>query len=128
MGNEDNQDSCSTPAHCLRLPGRKLNLTALLYAKRFRNHGYKKGALAAFRELEEAGLGVLEDKKTKSGIVRIHFCVDMWPNYLFVIYSNTSFTRLKYPPHLKKRQSWPKNYNPTMCRLWSTQRLFSKRR
>ena len=69
MANEEPQETCSTPAHCLRLPGRKLNLTALLYAKRFRNHGYKKGALVAFRELEDAGLGVMEAKKTKSGMV-----------------------------------------------------------
>ena len=69
MANEEPQETCSTPAHCLRLPGRKLNLTALLYAKRFHNHGYKKGALAAFYELEEAGLGVVEAKKTKSGTV-----------------------------------------------------------
>ena len=84
MGNEDNQDSCSTPAHCLQLPGRKLNFTALLYAKRFRNHGYKKGALAAFRELEEAGLGVLEDTKTISSILRKQVGVEMWPNYLLL--------------------------------------------
>lgn len=69
MATEEPQDTTSTPAHCLRLPGKKLNLTALLYAKRFRNHGYKKGALAAFHELEEAGLGVMETKKTKSGTV-----------------------------------------------------------
>ena len=69
MANEESQDTTSTPAHCLRLPGRKLNLTALLYAKRFRNHGYKKGALEAFNELEGAGLGVMETKKTKSGTV-----------------------------------------------------------
>ena len=48
----------------------KLNLTALLYAKTFRNHGYKTGALAAFNELEEAGLGTLETNSTKTGKVR----------------------------------------------------------
>ena len=69
VANKESQEIYSTPAHCLGLPGRKLNLTALLYAKRFRNNGYKKGALAAFRELEEAGLGVMETKKTKSGMV-----------------------------------------------------------
>ena len=43
--NEDNLESMnSTPAHCLKLPGKKLDLTALLYAKQFRNHGYKKGS------------------------------------------------------------------------------------
>ncbi len=65
----DDGDSGSTPTHCLKLPGRRLNLTALLYAKRFRYHGYKSGALAAFSELEEAGLGTLETVKAKSAVV-----------------------------------------------------------
>ena len=47
------EQQCSTPGYCLKLPGKKLNLTALLYAKKFRNHNYKSGALAAFRELEK---------------------------------------------------------------------------
>ena len=44
-------------AHCLKLPGKKLNLTALLYAKKFRSHGYKTGAQAAFECLARDGLG-----------------------------------------------------------------------
>lgn len=44
-------------AHCLKLPGKKLNLTALLYAKKFRSHGYKTGAQAAFECLTRDGLG-----------------------------------------------------------------------
>ena len=60
-----------TPGYCLLLPGRKLNLTALLYAKKFRNHGYKTGALAAFGDLEAAGLGTLEISRTKTGKVKI---------------------------------------------------------
>ena len=58
---------CSTPGYCLKLPGKRLNLSALLYAKKFRAHGYKSGAIAAFKELEKAGLGTLEDSKSKSG-------------------------------------------------------------
>ena len=42
-------------AHCLKLPGRKLNLTALLYAKKFRAYGYKTGAQAAFEKLAQDG-------------------------------------------------------------------------
>lgn len=56
-------------AHCLKLPGRKLNLTALLYAKKFRAYGYKTGAQAAFEKLEQDGLGEQDppigDKKAK---------------------------------------------------------------
>lgn len=44
---------------CLQLPGKVLNLSALLAAKKFRSRGNKDGALAAFRELEKAGLGKL---------------------------------------------------------------------
>ena len=41
---------------CLTLPGRTLYLKALLAAKKFRNRG-NKGAIAAFYQLEEEGLG-----------------------------------------------------------------------
>ena len=44
-------------AHCLKLHGRQLNLTALLYAKKFRAHGYKSGAQAAFEQLQSDSLG-----------------------------------------------------------------------
>ena len=67
----DGADTSSTPAFCLKLPGRRLNLTALLYAKRFRDHGYKTGALAAFNQLEEAGLGMVETVKAKSVLVSL---------------------------------------------------------
>ena len=59
----------NTPAHCLRLLGRSLNLTARLYAKKFRYHGYKKGALTAFQELESAGLGTMKTIKNKGFVV-----------------------------------------------------------
>ena len=60
----------NTPGHCLLLPGRRLDLKALLKKKKFRDpHGYKKGALAAFSELEQAGLGVGETVNTKYGSV-----------------------------------------------------------
>ena len=64
-------------AHCLRLPGKKLNLTALLYAKKFWAYGYKAGAQAAFERLVRDGLGeqqppIDEEKGTgKSKKVRL---------------------------------------------------------
>ena len=63
--------SDGAPGHCLTLPGKKLNLTALLYAKKLRAHGYRKGGIKAFKELESAGLGVMEEHKVKSGVVSI---------------------------------------------------------
>ena len=49
----------SLAAYCLLLPGKKLNLSALLAAKKFRGRGNKAAALEAFRHLEAAGLGKL---------------------------------------------------------------------
>jgi len=51
----------STEAFCLTLPGRILNVTALNYAKKFRNRGNKDVALQALKRLEEDGLGRLEE-------------------------------------------------------------------
>ena len=58
----------STPAHCLT--GKRLDLKALLKKKKFREpHGYKKGVLLAFSELEQAGLGIVETSINKLGTV-----------------------------------------------------------
>ena len=56
-------------SHTLKLPGKRLYLTPLLKPKKFRNHGYKAGALAIFDELQQAGLGVVETITKKSGVV-----------------------------------------------------------
>ena len=65
----------NTPGYCLKLPGKQLNLSALLYAKKFRAYGYKSGAVDAFKELEAEGLGVLEEVKAKAKTV-VRFTVD----------------------------------------------------
>ncbi len=74
----------------------KLDLTALNYAKKFRNHGYKNGALTAFTELEEAGLGTLETDATKPGKVHDHciqsHCIFHYFNY-YISYNSTTFSR-----------------------------------
>lgn len=67
FGGLDEVDSAA--AHCLKLPGKQLNLMALLYAKTFRAHGYKTGSQAAFERLVRDGLGTqeppLEEEKSK---------------------------------------------------------------
>ena len=57
--------SFSTVAHCLRLhiPGKGLDLTALLYAMKSRLHGYKKQPKTAFENLKEDSLGTIEPTK-----------------------------------------------------------------
>ena len=57
----------SLAAYCLQLPGKRLHLSALLAAKKFRGRGNKSAALAAMRELEAAGLGKLESAESRRG-------------------------------------------------------------
>lgn len=54
-------------AHVLRLPGKSLYLTPLLKAKKFRNFGYRQGAMSAFEELQKANLGTLEESGAGKG-------------------------------------------------------------
>ena len=69
---EDPHESVNTPGYCLKLPGKNLNLTALLYAKKFRYHGYKTGALIQrLLNWSWQDLGHWTPKKNKSGKVRI---------------------------------------------------------
>ena len=61
----------ATAAFTLLLPGKTLYLSKLLALKKFRNKGNKDGAVRAFYNLEEDGLGkVLEVGKGKGVITR----------------------------------------------------------
>ena len=75
--------------YTLKLPGKWLNLSALLYAKKFREYDYKTGAIAAFKELENAGLATLEETKTKTGtkVNRRYICKHFTP----LLYIELSF-------------------------------------
>jgi hypothetical protein len=50
-------ESNKTAGYCLTLPGKTLFLTPLLSQKKFRSYGNKDGAVKAFFQLEEEGLG-----------------------------------------------------------------------
>ena len=53
---------------CLTLPGSQLDLSVLLKEKKFRGRGNKEGALQALRNLDDDGLGKLEEKQTKGSM------------------------------------------------------------
>ena len=65
--------SGSLAAYCLLLPGKQLHLSALLAAKKFRGKGNKEAAVAAFQELEEAGLGQVEVEESRRGTTAVGF-------------------------------------------------------
>lgn len=52
---------------CLTIPGKVLHLTALLTIRKFRKKGDKEGALAGFRALEKANLGMVEAINPRRG-------------------------------------------------------------
>lgn len=68
----------SLAAYCLQLPGKKLHLSALLAAKKFRGRGNKCAALNAFRELEVAGLGTLQSTESRRGTSAVGYI--LWEN------------------------------------------------
>lgn len=77
--------SLATATYCLTLPGKKLHLSSLLALKKFRNKGNKDGAIAAFKQLELAGLGKLdinECHRGTSAVRRLHV-------RLCTVYNNT---------------------------------------
>ena len=69
-------DDDATAAYCLLLPGKVLYLSPLLGQKKFRKRGNKNGAVRAFYQLEDEGLGkVLEVGCTKGTSVVMTFFV-----------------------------------------------------
>jgi hypothetical protein len=65
MKTDESADANSAEAISLKLPGKRLFLTPLLRAKKFRHHK-KAGTLAAWRELEKAKLGYIKSETTKA--------------------------------------------------------------
>lgn len=75
--------SGSVAAYCLLLPGKVLNLSALLQAKKFRGKGNKEGAVAAMEELHKAGLGKLisaDSRRGASSVSIILISLSYWAN------------------------------------------------
>ena len=85
-------ESNSTAGFCLGLPGQKLYLTPLLTMKKFRKRGNKDGAITAFYQLEEEGLGKvmeLAGYKGTSAVSTFAFmqclCSEKLKHVLFII-------------------------------------------
>ena len=83
-------EDSSLAAYCLLLPGRTLNSSALLAAKRFRDKGNKDGAVRGIKMLQAAGLGEVIEKKPLRGtsIVSVCMYVCMCDNVHLIMHSN----------------------------------------
>ena len=53
-------DKADIRGYTILQPGKKLDLSALLKAKVFKNKGHKSGAVEAMKKLQEAGLRELK--------------------------------------------------------------------
>lgn len=79
IGDQDDvvSEDDATAAYCLTLPGETLYLTPLLAAKKFRNRGNKDGAVRAFAQLEDEGLGktvMIEGSKGTTQVIIPTIC------------------------------------------------------
>ena len=78
IGKDGNQhdnisDDDAIAAYCLTLPGETLYLTPCLLQKKFRNRGNKDGAVRAFLQLEEEGMG--KTLVVGGDQLKVKFCV-----------------------------------------------------
>ena len=63
-------DDKANAGFCLTLPGRKLYIQPLLFMKKFKNRGNKRGAVKAIILLEQEGLGrVIQIRSSKSSVM-----------------------------------------------------------
>lgn len=60
-----------TAAFVLLLPGKILDISALNSSHKFRDRGKKEGAVAAIKELESAGLGVVKEERATRGTSKV---------------------------------------------------------
>ena len=57
------RDAVAIGRHCLKIPGKLLDVSVLLDNKKFRAFHNKEGALMGFKQLERDGLGKLEPRR-----------------------------------------------------------------
>ena len=94
--------------HCLKIPGRLLDLSTLLDKKKFRAYDNKEGALRGFRALEEDGLGSLEKRGRGTNKVRTKNTYN-WANsnmYLYYNYSLTNFANDSCRLMMMRMKNW----------------------
>lgn len=67
----------ATAAMTILLPGKILYLTPLLNAKKYRNRGNKDGAIRAFYQLHDEGLGNVIEVEGGKGSSMVHYTLLM---------------------------------------------------
>ena len=82
--------------HCLKIPGRLLDLSTLLDKKKFRAYDNKEGALRGFHSLQADGLGCLEVKRGRGNskvniIVHLSPCICQCLTYSLTNFGNKHF-------------------------------------
>ena len=66
----------------LTLPGKVLNMSALVHQRKFRYTGNKTGGLQGWKRLESDGLGVVIERKAIRGTDKVsHGCLYMRDDY-----------------------------------------------
>ena len=83
----------------LTLPGKVLNMSALIHQKKFRNTGNKTGALKGWEMLQSDGIGRIHEQKAIRGTDKVHACMHV-----------TVLQETEFEPVLKMNQMIIKHY------------------
>ena len=78
---EDQLDNLDVAGYTILLPGKALDISAIVKAKKFKNKGNKPGALEACKRLEEAEMGKLVElgKSRGTAMVMIYLNLSLCP-------------------------------------------------
>ena len=64
-------DNPDTAGYIVLLPGKRLDISAIIKAKKFKHRGNKPAALEACRRLGEAGVGTLSELGSSRGTAMV---------------------------------------------------------
>ena len=68
---EDQLDNLDVSGYTILLPGKALDISAIVKAKKFKSRGNKPGALEACKRLKEAGMGKLVELGKSRGTAMV---------------------------------------------------------
>ena len=80
------RDIIAIGRHCLRIPGKRLDVSILLDKKKFRSFNNKEGVLRGFKQLESDGLGKLEAKRSGRRSTKVRHKTKMVWIHMFILY------------------------------------------
>ena len=95
------------------MPGKNLDLSAIIRAKKFKSRGNKPAALQAFKTLQEAGIGTLEELGSARGTAMVGYKCTLTVNHYNITHCNITtqkyqFLKKPVPTTVEEKTSFAK--------------------